>query len=478
MSITSRIIYATVVLSAISCEAQTSPIAQNPAVSGVIQVLDTWLQATVAAREEPSLSIGIVYDQDLIWAKSYGFANIEKRLPASPASLYRIASISKVFTATAIMELRDAGKLRLDDPVSTYLPWFKIKESRPDAPPITIWNLLTHTSGLAREMPGPYWNDLKFPSREEMMRLLPQQPAILLPGTTYKYSNIAVAVAGEVVAAVSGEPYEQYVENHILKPLGMTSTLVAPVRPSPDMAVGYRRRAPGKPREAEDFINARALTPSAGLASSVNDLAKFVSLQFRDGPAGGSQILKGPTLREMQRVQFLRPDWASGQGLGFGIRHVGTEVRVGKDGVAPGYKSLMEWVPAQKYGVIVLINGYDAETTYYMNEALNMLGPAIAQATAKPKPTPVASPEWSKYTGTYTWKNVDSEIMIVNGELVVISPESATPYESRVRLTPVGPHTFRMANGSNEGELLVFDVDATGTATKFTMGNAYRIRKR
>jgi D-alanyl-D-alanine carboxypeptidase len=461
----------------ITSEAQTT-IAQKPAVAGAIQVLDKWIHAAVASRDEPSLSIGIVYDQDLIWAKSYGFANIEKRVPATPATLYRIASISKVFTATAIMQLRDAGKLQLDDPVSKYLPWFKVKEPQPDSPPITIWNLLTHTSGLARELPPPYWNDLKFPSREEMMRLLPQEPAILPPGSKYKYSNLALAIAGEVVAAVSGEPYEQYIQNHILKPLGMTSTLVVPDRAAPGIAVGYRWRVPGQPRAAEDFIDARALTPSAGLASSVNDLAKFVSLQFREGAAGGSQILKGSTLQEMQRVQWLRPDWQSGQGLGFGIRHVGQEVRVGKDGVAPGYKSLMEWVPTQKYGVIVLINGYDAETTYYVNQALALLGPAIAQVATRTKPAPVAPAEWSKYVGTYTWKNVDAEIMIVNGELVMISPESATPWESRARLVAVGPHTFRINGGGNDGELLTFDVDENGNATKFTAGNAYRMRKR
>lgn len=463
---------------AISCGAETNSLAQNPAVAGALQVLDTWIKAGVASRDEPGLSIGVVYDQDLIWAKGYGYANLEKHVPATPATLYRIGSISKVFTATAIMELRDAGKLRLDDPVSQYLPWFTVKEPRPDAPPITIWNLLTHTSGLAREIPLPYWNDLKFPSREEMIRLLPEGPVFSLPGTSYKYSNIAVAVAGEVVAAVSGESYEKFVESHILNPLRMTSTLVAPDRKAEGIAVGYRRRLPGKPREAEEFIDARALTPSAGLASSVNDLAKFISLQFRDGPAGGSQILKGPTLREMQRVQFLRPDWASGQGLGFGIRHVGTEVRVGKDGVVPGYKSLMEWVPAQKYGVIVLINGYDAETTYYVNEALNILGPAITQATARPKPVPVADPAWSRYTGLYTWKNVDAQIMVVNGELLMISPDSATAWETRVRLTPVGPNTFKMSGGGNDGEILTFEVDPSGIATRFTMGNAYRVRKR
>ncbi len=457
--------------------AQQASIVSKPEVSGAIQVLDTWLQASVASREEPGLSIGVVYGNDLIWSKGYGFANVEKRIPPDASTLYRIASISKVFTATAIMQLRDAGKLQLDDPVSKHLSWFHVKESRPDAPPITIWHLLTHTSGMARELPMYYWNDLKFPSREEMMRLVPEEPAVFLPEIEYKYSNLALAIAGEVVAAVSGEPYPQYVADHILHPLGMSSTLVEPTATTPNMAVGYRRRVLGQPREVEDFIDARALTPSAGLASNINDLAKFVSLQFRDGPVGGSQILKGPTLREMQRVQWLKPDWQSAQGLGFGIRHVGQQVRVGKDGAAPGYKSLMEWVPTEKFGVIVLINGYDADPTYYVNQALSIMGPAIAKATAKPKTPPTADPSWSKYTGTYEWKHVETQIMLVDGELVMISPESAAPWDSRVRLIPVGPDTFKMSGGGNNGELLKFDVDASGKATKLWASNYYRIRK-
>ena len=310
------------------------------------------------------------------------------------------------------------------------------------------------------------------------MRLVPEEPAVFAPETSYKYSNLALAIAGEVVAAVSGEPYDQYVQNHILKPLGMASTLVVPDRVAPGIAVGYRKRVPGQPREAEDFIDARALTPSAGLASNVADLAKFVSLQFRDGPVEGSQVLKGASLREMQRVQWLRSDWQSGQGLGFGVRHVGQQVRVGKDGAAPGYKSLIEWVPAEKFGVIVLINGYDSEPTYYMNQALSIAGPAIAKATARKKPAPVADPAWSKYTGTYTWKHVDAEVLVVNGELTMINAEAPNPWESRVRLTPVGPHTFKMSGGPNDGELLKFDVDEAGIATKFTASSYYRIRKR
>lgn len=460
------------------CGAQTSALAKKPEIAGAIQVLDAWMQATAASREEPGLSIGVVCGQDLIWSKGYGFANVEKGLPATSGTIYRIASISKVFTATAILQLRDAGKLQLDDPVSKHLSWFQVKEPSSDSPPITIWHLLTHTSGLARELPVFYWNDLKFPSREEMARLAPDEPAIFPAETEYKYSNLALAIAGEVVAAVSGEPYPQYVENHILRPLGMSSTLVEPPPTAPNLAVGYRKRVPGEPREAEGFIDARALTPSAGLASNVDDLAKFVSLQFRDGPAAGPQILKGSTLREMQRVQWLRPDWQSGQGLGLGIRRVGQQVRVGKDGAAPGYKSLMEWIPAEKFGVIVLMNGYDSDPTYYVNQALSIMGPAIAKATARPKPATAADPSWTQYTGTYEWKHVEAQIMIADGELIMISPEAATPWESRVRLTPVGPHTFKMTGGANDGELLQFDVDQTGAATRFTAGSYYRIRKR
>ena len=459
------------------CLAQRSSLVENPQVSGPLKVLDAWTQAAVVSREEPGLSIGVVYDQDLIWAKGYGFANVAKQIPATPSTRYRIASISKVFTATAIMQLRDAGKLQLDDPVARHLSWFKVKEPKPDSPPITIWDLLTHTSGLARELPMYYWNDLKFPSREEMMRLLAEEPAVFPPGTEYKYSNLALAVAGEVVAAVSGEPYKKYVEEHILRPLGMNSTLIEPVPTDPEMAIGYRRHRHGVPREVEDFIDAKALTPSAGLASTVEDLAKFVSLQFRDGPAQGAQILKGSTLREMQRVQWLRPDWQSAQGLGFGIRHMGQQVRVGKDGAAPGYKSLMEWVPAEKYGVIVLINGYDADPTYYVNQAMSTLGPAIAKAVAHPKPEPVADPAWQKYTGMYEWKHVEVQVMIAGGELVLVSPESANPWEGRIRLTPVGPNTFRMHGGGDDGELLKFISDNNGKVTRFDAGSYFRIRK-
>jgi CubicO group peptidase (beta-lactamase class C family) len=457
--------------------APPSKLAEQPDVAAAIAVLDAWVDATRAAKEEPGLSLAIVRDQDVVWAKGYGFADVARKQAATPETLYRIASVSKVFTATAVMQLRDAGALGLDDPVEKHLAWFHVRSSGADASPITIRQLITHTSGMPRELPLPYWNDLAFPSREDMIRLLGTQAAVFPPETEWKYSNLALAVAGEVVAAAAREPYEDYVRRHILDPLGMGATRVHPSRATPGLAVGYRRRVPGEAREAEDFIDTRALTPAASFASNVLDLARLVSLQFRDAPAGSSRILKAATLREMQRPQWLRPDWQSGQGLGFWLRRVGGQLRVGHDGAAPGYRSQLDFDPSTKIGVIVLSNAYDADPRAYVDQAFAIVGPAIAKATETPRPAPSADPTWSRYAGTYTWKHADVQILVLAGELTLIVPDATNPWESRVRLVPVGPHTFRMSGGSANGELLRFEVDAAGKVTRLFIGSAYRVRK-
>ncbi len=457
--------------------ASAARVAENPEVEAAIAVLDSWIQATMASREQPGLSVGIVYDQELIWSKGYGFADVARRTRATPATAYRIASISKLFTATAILQLRDAGKLLLDDPVADHLPWFKIKNAHPDGPVITIRHLITHTSGLPRESTGTYWNDLNFPTREEMMEILATQETAIPAETEWKYSNLALALAGEIVAVVSGEPWDQYVERHILRPLSMRSTRAMPAPDMRILASGYTRRVPGENRVPEPFVDTRGLAPAANLASTVEDLARFAALQFRDAAAEGEQILKGSTLREMHRIQWLRPDWRSGQGLGFSIRRVGDQVRVGHGGSVPGHRTQIEIAPAQKFAVIVLTNANDGEPLQYVNQAFQLVGPAVAKAAEAPKKAATPDPAWDLYVGTYTWKNSDVEIMVLNGELTMFVPEAENPWESRVTLTPAGRHTFKMKGGSSSGELLRFELDDQGRVTRLIAGSYYRLHK-
>ncbi|MEK7407939.1 MAG: serine hydrolase domain-containing protein [Acidobacteriota bacterium] len=455
-------------------------IAAHPAVTAAIQVLDAWIAATAASREQPGLSAGVLYDQELIWSKGYGFADVQKKTLATPATLYRIASISKLFTSTAILQLRDAGKLELDDPVVKHLAWFKIKNLHPQGPVVTIRHLLTHTSGLPREASGVNWTDRHFPSREEMIRTLAGLETVFPAEVQWKYSNLALSLAGEIVAAASGEPWDRYLETHILKPLGMTATRVLPGPGTAGLATGYGRRVPNLAREAQPVVDIQAERPAGNLASSVADLAKFLALQMRDGPAGGAQILKGSTLREMHRIHWLRPDWTSGWGLGFSVRRAGGQVRIGHGGSLPGHRTQIEIAPADKLGVIVLTNADDGNPVRYVDQAFDLLTPATKRAIGPPKP-PAADPAWQKYTGTYTWKHSDVEVRILDGELTLISPEDDNPWESRVLLKPVGPHTFRMEAPSTSyaalGELLRFEVDAQGRVTKARTPNSYWLRK-
>jgi hypothetical protein len=140
-------------------------------------------------------------------------------------------------------------------------------------------------------------------------------------------------------------------------------------------------------------------------------------------------------------------------------------------------RSQVEMVAAEKLAVIVLINGYDADPLFYANQAFTIVGPVMASATKPPKPAPAPNTAWSSYIGAYMWKHVDVKIMVLDGELTMIVPDASNPWEARVRLTPVGPHTFKMTGGSMDGELLQFKVDQSGRARKLTAGSYYRIRK-
>jgi len=269
----------------------TSKILNHAEVASNIDLLSVWIKAQIAYNGLPGLSIGIVYDQELVWAAGFGYADIERKVEAMPRTIYRIASITKLFTSTAVMQLRDAGKLRLDDPITHYLPWFKIQNRHLEAAPITVRHLLTHTSGLPREAAFPYWTDSNFPSREQIRQTIPQQETILPTETEWKYSNLGLALAGEIVAAVSGQDYPDYVQQHIFDPLDMNSTYIRSLKPDhPRLATGYGRRLPDGSRGVSPFTDSLGLTSAFNIASTIEDLSRFAMLQFRTDPGSGSQI--------------------------------------------------------------------------------------------------------------------------------------------------------------------------------------------
>ncbi|MBV7332723.1 serine hydrolase [Chloroflexi bacterium TSY] len=444
---------------------QSKILAQTEVASN-IELLSAWIEAQMAYVELPGLSIGIGYDQELIWSRGFGLANTAQNAAATPKTIYRIASITKLFTATAILQLRDGGHLQLDDHVIKHLPWFSIQNRHADAPPITIRHLLTHTSGLPREATFPYWTDADFPSPTQIQERLPQQATILPTETKWKYSNLALSLAGEIVATVSGQAYVDYVQTQILDPLGMNDTYVKPVDAvHPQLAMGYGRRLPRGERSVRPHVDCRGITPAANMASTVEDLARFAMLQLRDGPAGETQILRGSTLREMQRIHWLQPDWQAGWGLGFYVWRQGDKTYVGHGGSLQGYRTEFQICPADKMFVIVLTNADDGNPLMYVEKAFQWVAPAIVKMV-KAKPEVVGSvSDWQFYLGKYRDPWGDTQILVLNGELVMIDPSQPDPMLSICKLIPVREHTFRIETTAGfwaDGELVTFEMSSNG----------------
>jgi CubicO group peptidase (beta-lactamase class C family) len=456
--------------------ATPAPLVEHPEVRSAIDLLEAWIEAQRVARELPGMSIGIVHDQALVWSRGFGWADLERREPATADTLYRIGSITKLFTATALLILRDAGKLRLDDPLTAHLPWFQMKAEVADAGTITIRHLLTHTSGLPREGAFPYFTDSRFPSIDDIRARLPMQERPLPTETRWKYSNLGATLAGEVVAAVAGEPYVDFVRRRILAPLGMTATMVATPEPAhPRLATGYGRRLLGS--TPTPFNDLRGLTAAGNMTTSVTDLARFAMLQLRGGVAGGAQILSGRTLAEMHRVHWLEPEWQAGWGLGFRLLRVRGKTLVGHGGAVRGFRSNLQICPSDKIAVVAFVNSDDADVWLYADKALEWVGSAI-NAVTKPAPR-AADPAWQRYVGRYrnAWRDI--QIVVRGGELVAIAPDGPDPLLAPSTLTPVAEHTFRVETTDGygiPGELVVFETDPAGRVTRARFGENYSER--
>jgi CubicO group peptidase (beta-lactamase class C family) len=452
---------------------------EKPVVADAIGVFERWVEQHIAHRGVPGLSIAVVYDQRIEWAEGYGYADLAEKTPATPSTVYRIGSITKLFTSTAILQLRDQGKVRLDDPVSQYLPWFRAPNPFPDTPEITLRQLLTHTSGLAREADVPYWTDHLFPTREELVEDVQSQPLVNPPETTYQYSNLGMAILGQIVTAVSGQPWADYVHENILEPLGMTSSSAAPDEALLHrLATAYMLKMPDGTRNVMEYYEAGAIAPAGGIVSTVEDLGRFASLQFRGGPAGGDQILKESTLREMQRVHWVYDSFTGGRGLGFYVSHRDGKNFVGHGGSIGAHVSHLLMVPEEKIAIIVAINADDGSPATVARQAYDVIAPAILRSTRKPEaPEPEPDPAWQRYVGLYAdpW-GWEYEVLILNGELVMYGYDYP-PYDDATSgyttLTPVEGTTFRRPNN----DLVIFELDENGTVVRIKRNNNYLFPK-
>ena len=450
----------------------------HPEVASNLALIDIWIRARMAYSGVPGTSVAIVHDQELLYANGFGYADTARQKPATADTIYRIASHSKLFTAIAVLQLRDQGKVRLDDPLTDYLPWFKPQDSYPHSPTITLRHLLTHTSGLPREAGSGYWRDFNFPTTAEVQQRMPDLGQKIPSETEWKYSNLALTLAGEVVAAAAGQTFAAYVQQNILDPLHMdSSSVVFPAAQADRLATGYGRRMPDLTREALPFVDAKGMAAATGLSSTVNDMARFISWQLRLRVSDGSELLKASTLREMQRPQWVEADWQGGWGLGFYVEHKKDRDLVGHSGGYPGYVTRTLISPKEKIGVSVLTNALDGDPHLIAERVITWLAPAMKTAV-KGEPAVEPDPGWARFEGTYRDLWGDFHVLYLDGKLKLVDPTVPDPKEEAFTLEPAQENSFilRGPGGGAIGETVRFELGVDGRAVRVKVGENWADR--
>lgn len=365
-----------------NAHAQPSVPAAEPYKAAVAEV-EKLIKQEVADKKLPALSVALVDDQKVVWAAGYGFQDRAGKAPATAETVYRVGSVSKLFTDVAVMQLVEDGKLDIDAPVAKYIPEFKPSYKEGEKP-ITLRMLMSHRSGLIREPPAGNYFDPTEPGLEKTVMSLNGIGLVYPPSSRMKYSNAAIGVVGYTLQQTQKEQFEKYVQRRILDALGMKASSFLPtpaVKKSLADAVMWTYH--GKEFPAPTFELGAA--PAGCMYSTVLDLAKFQSCLFAGGKVGDKPFLKPETLAEMFRPQFAETDAPRQFGLGFSLGELDGKKRVGHGGAIYGFATEFALLPAEKLGVIVVSSrdSSNAVVTRIANDLLRLAGAAKA---GKPLP--------------------------------------------------------------------------------------------
>jgi CubicO group peptidase (beta-lactamase class C family) len=411
------------------------------------------LRTAQTEQRLPSVVASVFRRGDLLWQDSSGFADVEAGRLASPETQYRIGSITKTFTAVCVLQLRDAGALALDDPLTDHLP-----ESS-HAP--TLRGLLTHSSGLQREPPGEIWETLQLPTRDELVAVAAEAEQLLAPGSWWHYSNLAFALLGEVVARKTGSTWDDALRERVLEPLGLSRTTPDAEEPA---ARGYfvdPYSDAVRPEPQPDMGGAGAL---GKLWSTVGDLAAWGSFLVD----GDDDVLAAATLEEMSHVRAMvdHERWSLAWGTGLELYRFRENVFVGHGGAMPGHLAGLVANRKTGIGAAVLMNTSAGGKPELL--ALELATAAIEALPAEPdgwRPGEPAPPELAPLLGRWwseghelvlSWRKGRLEARLVDGP-----PGRDTSY-----FDVEGDDVYRCAEGRERGELLRVVRDPDGEVEK------------
>lgn len=354
--------------------------------SAVADRLQQIIEKEMRVARLPIVSIALVDDQEVVWSRGFGIVDSVTKRVAGPQTVFRVGSVSKLFTDIAIMQLVEQRKVDLDAPVSRYLPEFH--PHNPYDRPITLRQLMSHRAGLVREPPVGNYFDSTSPPLAATIASLNRTTLVYPPATHTKYSNAAIATVGYVLERVTGTPFPQALSRAVLQPLGMT---MSGFEPTPALA---RELAPaqmwtidGRTFAAPTFQ--LGIAPAGSMYTTVTDLSRFISALFAGGRGANGQLLKPETIAQMWTPQFASAGEKEGYGIGFHIGTLDGRRSVGHDGAIYGFATTLQALPDEKLGVVVVTtrDGANAAVDRIADVALREM---LAVHGAKPSGVTVA----------------------------------------------------------------------------------------
>jgi len=406
--------------------------------------------AKAQAERLPSVSAAVVRKGEVVWADAVGLANVEDGLEATPETQYRIGSITKTFTAVAIMQLRDGGRLELDDALSKHVP-----EAAHGGP--TIRRMLAHLSGLQREPVGDIWESFETPDVDRVLAELEQAEQVQPPGAGHHYSNLAYALLGEVVARVAGAPYTEVVDERIIRPLGLERTTW---QPEPPLAQGYFVQPYEDVATREVHVDLRGSASAGQLWSTTADLCAWATF-LAEGREG---VLSREAAESMWAPQVMwdPDDWLLAHGLGLMLARRDGRILAGHGGAMPGHLAGVYVSRKDGIGAAALTNSSAGTSMELL--ALELAEIAIEALPSEPEPwrPGEAAPDRLR-SALGRWWSEGGEFVFFwrEGKLHArLDPDPRGRPPSVFE--PEGDDLFRTVGGREHGELLRLVRDDAG----------------
>jgi CubicO group peptidase (beta-lactamase class C family) len=367
----------------------------------------------------PGAAVAVVSGDRLVFAKGFGVANIETGTPATPDTLFRIGSVTKMFTAAVLVTLAEERQIELHAPIGRYVKGLNSKLSQ-----ITAHQLMSHTAGMTDESPSDYGSHDN-PALAAFVRSLKDDQFFTEPGEIFSYSNPGFDVAGFLIEEVGGKPYADQMVERFFRPLGMNRTTFRPTMAMTyPLSQGHDASEKAKPTVIRPFGDNVAGWPDGFMFSSVNDLARFAIAFMDGGKIDGKQVLTTSVITKLStpyadiHSHFGFENGRYGYGL-FVHDHRGVRV-IWHAGLIPGFGALLQMVPTERFAVIVLANKSGSLLNRTAEKAMELMLPLKAKTEAKPKQAlAISDAEISEYVGTFTNKPESAEILMKEGRLVL-----------------------------------------------------------